>query len=124
MHTAISSNCRFIAGVEFVLLCPASIFMSALVVRRSQALPHVSRAAQQIVMAYANHSWTLWILLIALPLVVLITGSATLLAVRDGDRNNPERKNHGLSPGIPRVAATTVAALSILGVVILHMLAN
>ena len=93
---------RTLAAVQLLLLlAPAILFMSALVIR--YALP----SAQQVVLRYAGKVWTLWLLLIALPMVVLLTGGAALVRRRDG-----------------WLAATTVAAGGILAVVAVHMLMN
>jgi hypothetical protein len=85
--------------------------MGALVARN---LPQHELAvnAQRIVMWYAARQWTLWLLLIALPLTVLAAGCVTLRsAVRWG--------------GVTRfVAAATVMAGGFLAIVFVHMLAN
>src|SRR5579862_8843062 len=71
---------RTIATTELLLIFPATLFMTALVVRTLQPLQNEpARTAQRIVMWYAEREWTLWILLIALPLAVLVTGCATLI---------------------------------------------
>src|SRR5215210_1673311 len=71
---------RSIATVEVLLICPAAFFMTALVMRH---LPPIQRetaiSSQRIVMWYAERQWTLWVLLIALPFAVLVTGCAMLL---------------------------------------------
>jgi len=97
-----------LAASEVILLFPAVLFMTALVVRYlgpSQDEP--AHSAQQVVMWYAGRQWTLWVLLIALPLTVLVTGCATLLRRRDA-----------------LLIATTSIAGVILAIVGMHMMAN
>jgi hypothetical protein len=61
--------------------------------------------------------WTLWVLLLALPFTVLVTGCATL-------RYNWNRELPHTARQLLAVAATTLAAGGILAIVVLHMLAN
>src|SRR4051812_11356055 len=96
---------------------PAALFMGALVVRNLPRQQYELAAnAQRIVMWYAGRAWTLWILLILLPLIVLTTGC---LALSSGGKDRFERRLAGRF-----VAVTTLMAGGILGVVVLHMLAN
>lgn len=60
-------------GSAFLLLLPSLLFMSSLAIRELTGGP-VALLANAIVMAYAARIWTLWILLIALPLVALALG--------------------------------------------------
>ncbi len=120
---------RIVAFLDVLLLSPAALFMAALVLRNLPLQYQLAHSAQQLVMWYAGRMWTLWVLLLALPLSVLVTGCATLahswnreIALPDGARQ---------LPGIARahfatllVALTTLAAAGILGIVVLHMLAN
>ncbi len=120
---------RAIAVIEVLLLSPAALFMAALVLRNLPLQYQLAHGAQELVMWYAGRVWTLWVLLLALPLTVLVTGCATLahswnreIALPDGARQ---------LPGIARahfatllVALTTLAAAVILAIVVLHMLAN
>jgi hypothetical protein len=104
------NSTRQLAAVELALLFPATLFLTALLVRGVLPVqPGPAHAAQEIVMWYAGRTWTLWLLLIALPLAALVTGCAALL-------------RRPLATRI--IAATTLAAASILGIVVLHMLAN
>ena len=64
---------RLIAAVELMLLAPAVAFMTALFVRNLNPL-EVAHTAERLVMWYAGRMWTLWVLLLALPLTVLVTG--------------------------------------------------
>ncbi len=95
-----------IAGLELLLVAPAALFMTALVVR------YVAPGAQRIVMWYAGRPWTLWILLIALPLAVLVSGG---LALARGGRRDA---------AMVRVGVATLIAATDLVAVGLHMLMN
>jgi hypothetical protein len=54
--------------------------MGALVVWNLQRLQgEQAQTAQRIVMWYAARQWTLWVLLMALPLIVLFTGFVMLV---------------------------------------------
>jgi hypothetical protein len=112
---------RAIATTELLLILPAALFMTALLVRTLQPLQNEpARTAEQIVQWYAGRQWTLWILLIALPLVVLVTGCATLL------KSNVRQTLAAIRahPTTPFVAAATLTAGIFLVIVVLHMLAN
>jgi hypothetical protein len=125
-----STRRRTIAATQLLLLFPASLFMTALVVRNSQPLQYEpAHTAQRIVMWYAVRPWTLWLLLIALPLAVLAIGCAALLRGWNGDA--ALRQNAWRTLGAIRahtatllVAAATLTAVVILAVVAIHMLRN
>ena len=95
-----------IAGLELLLVAPAALFMGALVAR------YVAPGAQRIVMWYAGRPWTLWILLVALPLTALVFGGLTLAR---GARRDAATVGVG--------AATLIAAIDLVAVG-LHMLMN
>jgi hypothetical protein len=109
---------RLLAAFELLLILPAALFMTALVAR---SLEPLQNPAQQLVMWYAGRIWTLWVLLLALPLTVLITGSATLL-----DTLQSGRLRSLIRADLAKltVALTTLLAGGILVIVVLHMLAN
>jgi len=121
---------RVIAGVEIALICPAALFMTALVVRTLQpSHDEPAHIAQQIVMWYSVRMWTLWLLLLALPVAVLVTGCATLLRNWNRDVVQPQTVRRSLALirdplATLFVAATTLTAAGILAIVVLHMLAN
>ena len=104
--------------------------MTALVVRNLQPMQYEpARTAQRIVMWYAGRRWTLWVLLIALPFAVLVTGCATLLRSWNGDVELPHDARQTLAairahPTTLFVAAATLTAGGVLVIVVLHMLAN
>lgn len=121
---------RLIAALEVALLFPAALFMTALVLRELRPLQYEpAHSAQQLVLWYAGRMWTLWILLLALPLTVLAIGCATLF--RNWNSETALLQNARQSLAAVRanaatllVAATTVAAAGILAIVVLHMLAD
>src|SRR5436853_6130943 len=70
---------RAIAAIELVLILPAALFMTALVLRN---LPQFEHGAQPLVMWYARRMWGLWVLLLGLPLTVLVPLEGPKRAVR------------------------------------------
>ena len=121
---------RAVAATELLLIFPAALFMTALVVRNLRPLQYEpAHTAQRIVMWYAGRQWTLWVLLIALPFAVLVTGCATLLRSWNGDVELPHHARQTLAairahPMTLFVAAATLTAGGVLVIVVLHMLAN
>jgi hypothetical protein len=120
---------RIVATLELVLIFPAALFMAALLLRNLGPLPYESaHRAQQLVMWYAARMWTLWVLLLGLPLIVLVSSCAEL--VRNWNRDVAlQLTSRPLAivraHFIPLViAATTLIAGVILAVVVLHVLAN
>ncbi len=117
---------RIIAATELVLIFPAALFLAAVVARH---LGPVADPAQQVVTWYSDRMWTLWVLLIALPLAALLTGCVTLLPNWNGESGGRwTAKQFGLAirTQLPTqiIAAATLGAGLILTVVVLHMLAN
>ncbi len=121
---------RVIAVMELVLIFPAVLFMTALVLRSLQPLQYEpARSAQQLVMWYAGRMWTLWFLLLGLPLIVLVSGCAELLRSYDRDIVLPLTSQKSLAMVRAHlsslfIAATTLMAGVILAIVVLHVLAN
>jgi hypothetical protein len=121
---------RTVAVAELLLISPALLFMTAVFVRRLLPLQYEpARTAQGIVIWYSMRPWTLWVLLIALPFAVLLTGCATLLRSSINDVGLRQAARQPLSATTAHrptcvVAAATVAAAALLAVVALHMLAN
>lgn len=121
---------RTLAAAHLLLISPAVLFLVAVIVQRLQPLQkEPALTAQHIVMWYAERTWTLWILLLALPLSVLISGCISLLQDSSGRAqvaSLPQKALAALHPVGARtsVALTTVTAAVIVGIVILHMLAN
>jgi hypothetical protein len=124
---SMNANKHYVALMEFLLILPAALFMAALAVRE---LPTsgLDVAAQRTVMWYAERQWTLWLLLVTLPLVVLIFGCATLLQDWDAERLRTavHKPLTALSTDGTTIfiAALTFAAAIILAIVGLHILAN
>lgn len=114
---------RALATAHLALISPALVFLAAVLLQWG-AVP----AARHIVAWYAARMWTLWILLLALPLSALISGSISLLREmkRRSQVVNPQKPAAELQrPAASRsVAATTGMAAIIVGIVVLHMLAN
>jgi hypothetical protein len=121
---------RVIAVMELVLIFPAVLFMTALVLRNLQPLQdEPARSAQQLVMWYAGRMWTLWFLLLGLPLIVLASGCAELLRSYNRDIVLPLTSQKSLAMVRAHlsslfIAATTLMAGVILAIVVLHVLAN
>jgi hypothetical protein len=102
------SKPRVVAVAGLVLILPAALFMAALVVRGLPQQP-IAAAAQQLVTWYSERMWTLWVLLLLMPMAAFVSGCASLV---DGGKGR-----------LPVVATTLVSAL-ILAIVVLHMAAN
>jgi len=118
---------RFIAAVELALLAPAAIFMTALFVRNLSPLQdEPTHTAQRLVMWYAGRMWTLWVLLLALPLAALVTGCATLRHTWKWDVESTRQSLTVIRTHLATlvVVATTLTAAGILAIVVLHMLLN
>jgi hypothetical protein len=113
------------AVLELLLMLPATLFMAALVIR-NLPLHEMADSAQRIIMWYSGRVWTLWVLLLALPFTVLITGCVALF------RDQMELPNAARQPvAIIRaqpvtlfVAVLALSAAGILAIVVLHMLTN
>jgi len=117
-----------IAAIEAVLLAPAVLFLTAVRVRELKVLPAaVILLAERVVALYAGRVWTLWVLLLALPLLVLATGGAMLFCVPGhsvaADALVPMIKARSKATEF-FLGATTVTAGAIVAIVVLHMLAN
>lgn len=119
---------RTLVTAHLLLISPAVLFLFAVIVRRFQS-SQTAETAQYIVTWYAERMWTLWILLLALPISVLLSGCFSLL--RDWSRS-PQVDSFAqkavvtLHPAGARtfIAITTATAAVIVGIVVLHMLAN
>jgi hypothetical protein len=120
---------RVIAVMELVLIFPAVLFMTALVLRKLPLQYEPARSAQQLVMWYAGRMWTLWFLLFGLPLIVLVSGCAELLRGYNRDIVLPLTSQKSFAMVRAHlsslfIAATTLMAGVILAIVVLHVLAN
>jgi hypothetical protein len=103
---------RLVAAVQLALIFPAALFLTAVLVGAGKAPQYeLAHLAQRIITWYSGRIWTLWLLLVTLPLAVLVTGCATLL-----------RSSTPVATFL--VAGTTLTSAGILAVVVLHMMAN
>jgi hypothetical protein len=118
---------RAIAAMELLLIFPAGLFMAALFVRNLQPPEYEpARTAERIVRWYSARPHVgLWVLMMALPLVVLVAGCGTLL--RSWNTDVELRRAAGQTLAAVRahfavllVAAATLAAGGILAIVALH----
>ena len=122
---------RAIAATELLLIFPAALFMTALFVRNLQPLQYEpARTAQRIITWYAARPRIgLWVLLIALPLTVLITGCGTLLR-RWSNEVELQRATRQTLTAIRThlatllVAGATLTAGAVLAIVALHILTD
>jgi hypothetical protein len=113
--------------MQLVLIVPAALFMTAVLVAAGDAPRYdLARVAQRIVIWYSGRMWTLWLLLLALPCVVLIAGCATLLAAWNEVPHSARQSLATIRAPLATlgVAGTTLASAAILAIVVLHMLAN
>ncbi len=122
---------RAIAAAELILVFPAVLFMTALFVRNLQPLQYEpARSAQRIVSWYASTPHIgLWVLLIALPLTVLVTGAATTVRLWTSDAALRQAALQTLAAlrthlAAFLVASATLAAGGILALVAVHMLTD
>jgi hypothetical protein len=122
---------RTIAAFELLLIFPAVLFMTALFARNVQPVQfEPAHTAQRIVDWYAARTHVgLWLLLIAFPLTVLITGCVSLVRNWQNDASLREAAWSALDAlrshlAAFLVAAATAAAGGILAVVALHLLTD
>ena len=121
---------RALAAAQLLLMFPAILFMGAIVVRQLSPLQHEpAHTAHRIVMWYAGRMWTLWALLITLPLAVLVTGCVTLLRSWSNVPELPYRAQQGLAAiyadrPMLCIAMMTLTAGVVLAIVAMHMAAN
>lgn len=120
-----------IAVTELLLIFPAALFMTALFVRNLQPPQYEpAHTAYQIVNWYAARPHIgLWGLLIALPLMVLVTGCAMLLRRWSDEvelRQAAQRTFATLREHLATllVAIATLAAGGVLAIVALHVLTD
>jgi hypothetical protein len=121
---------RVVAAMQLALIIPAALFLAAVLVGTGSPPQYeLAGAAHRVVAWYVARSWTLWLLLLALPFAALIGGAATLLCSWHHDAELPPLVQQSLAT-IPAplatlvMAGTTMTAAGILAVVALHMLAN
>jgi hypothetical protein len=109
------ASMRLVASLQAALIFPAILFLTAVLVGTGDPPQYeLARVAHGIVGWYAARIWTLWLLLLLLPLAVLTAGCVALLGNRDRSVEFPT----------VFIAGTTFTAVGVLAVVVLHMLAN
>src|SRR3954465_11477183 len=126
MHTMI----RATALVQLALVAPAVLFLAAVFVGIGDPPQYeLAHIARRIVAWYAGRPPTLWLLLLALPCAAAIAGAVALLRAWYGDVDQAATARPSLAT-IPAplatllVGTTTLLSESIIGIVVLHMLAN
>jgi len=104
--------------VQLALIVPAALFLLAVSTRGLGSLGgELAQIAQAIVTWYSARIWTLWVLLLALPICAFLIGGVALV----GAHEPPTVTTRAMTG---RIVAATTAAGAILAVVVLHMLAN
>lgn len=115
---------RLTATIQLALIFPAALFLTAVLVGAGSATQYdLGHVAGQIVAWYAARMWTLWLLLLALPLAALVTGCRALLRRWNPD-DGPARRSLAAPVATLFVAGMTLLSAGILAVVVLHMAAN
>ena len=118
-----------LAMTELLLVFPAALFMTALFVRNLQPQQYEpAHTAQRIVDWFAARPHVgLWVLLIAMPFLVLFVGAVTLVrtwredgVLRESARQVTSSLRAHFSTAL--IAVGTFAAGGILAVVALHMM--
>jgi len=122
---------RPLAAAEVLLIAPAALFMTALFVRNLQPQQYEpARSAAHIVALYASSTRIgLWLLMIALPLVVLIAGCAALARAWRGDSALRQSAHQAIAALRAHLAAffiacATASAFVILSIVALHLMTD
>ena len=112
------------------LIFPAILFLTAVLVGAGAPPQYdLARVAHGIVGWYAARMWTLWLLLLILPLAVVTAGCVTLLDSWNRSGALPIGRGRSAAPSAAPVATvfvagTTLTSVGVLAVVVLHMLAN
>lgn len=122
---------RSLAALEITLILPAALFMTALFLRSIQPTQfQPSHAAQQIVDWYAARPHLgLWILLIALPLLVLTTGIVSLTHQWRNDSEMRQATRTLISivrshASALLVGGASLVSASILAIVAMHLMTD
>jgi sterol desaturase/sphingolipid hydroxylase (fatty acid hydroxylase superfamily) len=122
---------RVLAMAELLLISPAVLFMAALFVRSLQPRQvEPAHTAQRIVMWYAARPRVgLWLLLMALPLIVLVVGCVALPRLWRDDADLRQAARQTLAVLRAQLATLLVAAAAliagcVLAIVALHSLTD
>ena len=120
-----------LAAMDLLIVLPAALFMTALLVRNIQPLQfEPAHTAQQIVNWYAaSPRIGLWLLLMALPLIVLVTGCVTLRLRWNAESELRLAAGQSLTTLVTHlstvlIAASTLAAGGFRNIVALHVLTD
>lgn len=105
---------NLVGVLQFVLLLPAAFFMWSVFARG--AFPPATEA-QEFIHWFEMRTWTLWVLLLALPFAAFAAGGVALL-------RSESLKVLRVHFGTLCVAALQLASAGILAIVVLHMAAN
>jgi len=121
------SQKRLVATLQTLFLLPAILFLTAVLVGTGDPPQYdLAHVAHRIVAWYAGRMWTLGVLLLLLPFGALVAGCAAVL--RDWQGNTEIRPVAAQASPTPFatliVGWATVTSAGILGIVVLHMLAN
>jgi len=119
------------AAAELLLVFPAALFMTAAIVRSLQPIEYEpARTAQRIFVWFgARPHMSLWLLLIALPLAVVISGCVSLVRSWSNDSQLREAARQTVAAvrahlATLLVAVATLTAGGILAFLVLHLLAD
>ncbi|HEY6345937.1 MAG TPA: hypothetical protein VIY49_31000 [Bryobacteraceae bacterium] len=108
------------AVMQLVMLFPATLFLSSVLVAKGDPPQYdLALFAQHIVTWYSTRGWTLFVLLLGLPFAVLVTGCITLFAA-------PDHNVPAMRPSLATILVSwaTLTSAAVMGIVVLHMLAN
>jgi hypothetical protein len=120
---------RVTAAVELALIAPAALFLTAVLVGAGDPPQHdLALVAHRIVAWYAGRGWTLWLLLVAMP-VTAVAGGAAALFRASPDPDAADYPQLTLASVFEPIATllvgwATLTAAAILIVVALHVAAN
>jgi len=122
---------RPLAAAEILLIAPAALFMTALFVRNLQPQQfEPARSAARIVALYASSTRIgLWLLLIALPLIVLIAGLTALARAWRTDAALRQATHQAIAAlrshlAVFFIACATASAFVFLSFVALHLMTD
>jgi hypothetical protein len=125
-----NSTKRILATTEFILVLPAMLFMTSLLVRNLEPAQYEpARSAIHVVDWYGARPWSLGIFVIALPLTVFIIGCVALLRSWRGDAKLRLATLETLAVvrahlATLAIAGATAVAAGILAVVAIHIITD
>jgi hypothetical protein len=125
-----NSTKRILATTEFLLVLPAMLFMTSLLVRNLEPAQYEpARSAIRVVDWYGARPWTLGIFLIVLPLAVFIIGCVALLRSWLTDAKFRQAALEAFAAvrahlATLAIAGATVVAAGVLAVVAIHVITD